>query len=94
MQRLGTGLVYHLTVRNIVCSTCAAPWEERFVGIGTAADGDIKPLCPRCIPEPLTVEQLIEAEVAKVLQVPGVDPDQVRASTAARYKTFLAGKHT
>jgi hypothetical protein len=93
MQRLGTGLVYHLTVRNVICSKCAAPWEERFVGIGTATDGAIKPLCPRCIPEPLTVEELIEAEIAEVLQVPGADPDHVRESTAARYKTFLARRH-
>jgi hypothetical protein len=91
MRRLGTGLVYHLTIRTIVCSKCAASWEERFVGVAAADGGaDVNPICPRCIPAPLTVEVLIAAEIAKALEVPDALPEQVRESTAARFKAFLA----
>jgi hypothetical protein len=90
MERLGTGLVYHLTCRNVICSKCGMTWEERFVGVGAAVGGDIQPICPRCLPAPLTVEALIEAEVAKAMGVLGAPPDQVRKDTAARYQAFLA----
>jgi hypothetical protein len=90
MQRFGTGLVYHLTTRRVICSKCGTPWEERFVGVGAAVGGDIKPICPRCLPAPLTVEALIEAEVAKALGAAGTHHDQVREATAARYQAFLA----
>jgi hypothetical protein len=81
MQRFGTGLVSHLTTRHVICSKCGMTWEERFVGVGAAVGGEIKPICPPCLPAPLTVEALIEAEVAKAMSVLGAPRSSPQSGT-------------
>ena len=91
MRRFGTGLVYHLSQRHITCSRCGALWQERFVGVGTATGGSVGPLCPRCIPLPMTVDLVIEAEVTSTLSAAaGADPAEIRRTVAERYAEFLA----
>ena len=92
MRRFGTGLVYHLSQRQISCSRCGATWQERFVGVAMAAHPNLDPLCPRCIPAPLTVDLVIEAEVKCALGAADApaDPAEIRGAVAKRYAEFLA----
>jgi hypothetical protein len=89
MRRSGTGLVYHLSQHQITCTRCGASWQERFVGVATATTDGLDPLCPRCLPLPLTVDILIEAE-AKCALTTEADPAEVHRAVAARYAEFLA----
>src|SRR5207248_11417573 len=95
MQRYGIGLAYHQTQRNVTCCQCGATWEERFIGIyhfnsdGRKTDADSH-LCPRCIMAPLTVEFVIEQEIAAALSLgAAADAAQVRKETVVRYEHFL-----
>src|SRR5262249_3026550 len=96
MQRFGIGLAYHQTQRNVTCCQCGATWQERFVGIyhfhsdGRRTDAESH-LCPRCIVAPLTVEFVMEQEIAIALNFSDTgDAAQLRKDTAARYEQFLA----
>ena len=93
MRRHGTGLVYYLSQCQIACSRCGATWQERFVGVGTATGGSVSPLCPRCIPLPLTVDYVIDAEAKSALSAAADgDPTEIRRTVAERYAEFLAAR--
>jgi ribosomal protein S27AE len=96
MQRFGIGLAYHQNQRSVTCCQCGATWEERFVGVsyfnsdGRKTDAESH-LCPRCIAAPLTVEFVMEQEIALAVSASqAADPEQVRKDTIARYEQFLA----
>ena len=90
MQRLETGIVYHLSDRHIACSCCGAVWQEHFVGVATARDGGVNPLCPRCIPSSLKVDLVIDAEAKCTLGLAALaDPATVWRTVAERYAEFL-----
>jgi len=96
MQRFGIGVVYHQNQRTVACGQCGAAWQERFIGVsyfnsdGRKSDGESH-LCPRCIMAPLTVDFVIEQEIALALTCSdGRDAAQVRKDTIARYEEFLA----
>ena len=95
MQRFGIGVVYHQNQRTVACGQCGAAWQERFIGVsyfnsdGRKSDGESH-LCPRCIMAPLTVDFVIEQEIALAVGSSSATSAQVRKDTIARYEEFLS----
>src|SRR5262245_52574660 len=99
MQRFGIGLVYHQVQRKVTCCRCGAVWEERFIGVcyfnsdGRKSDAQSH-VCPRCIIAPLTVDFVIEQEIALAAGASDATPAQVRKNVLARYEAFLNGERS
>ena len=77
--------------RTVVCCLCSAAWEECYVAVTLATDQD-KPVCPRCLPSTLTVEDVIEAEISVTLLTDRADPAAIRKDVTERYQKFLASE--
>jgi hypothetical protein len=96
MDGHGIGLIFHHTRHKVTCSQCGAAWEERFIGVrrfncyGRKSDGE-SALCPRCIMAPLTIDFLIEHEIAlAVSSSDDFSSAEIRRKITERYERFLA----